>query len=105
MLIKLHSTLFIYCLQGLKYVLWTGLVFTGKIYVPQAGIEPTALALGVLCSVHLSYWGVHRIIAFRESFTSQLNKKDEQFSVWLFKIAVSSPLPTSPKVRNLEEEK
>jgi len=53
----------------------------------------------------LSYWGVHRIIAFRESFTSQLNKKDEQFSVWLFKIAVSSPLPTSPKVRNLEEEK
>jgi hypothetical protein len=32
--------------------------------MPQAGIEPTALALGVLCSVHLSYWGGNRIIAF-----------------------------------------
>jgi len=28
--------------------------------VPQAGIEPTTLALGVLCSVHLSYWGGRR---------------------------------------------
>lgn len=30
--------------------------------VPQAGIEPTTLALGVLCSVHLSYWGNQEII-------------------------------------------
>ena len=30
--------------------------------MPRAGIEPTALALGVLCSVHLSYRGVSKII-------------------------------------------
>jgi hypothetical protein len=30
--------------------------------MPQAGIEPTTLALGVLCSVHLSYWGKKEII-------------------------------------------
>lgn len=32
--------------------------------VPQAGIEPTTLALGVLCSVHLSYWGMGKIIPY-----------------------------------------
>lgn len=31
-------------------------------HMPQAGIEPTTLALGVLCSVHLSYWGNEEII-------------------------------------------
>ena len=30
--------------------------------VPQAGIEPTAFALGVHCSVRLSYWGGEKII-------------------------------------------
>ena len=34
----------------------------GWFYMPQAGIEPTTLALGVLCSVHLSYWGNQEII-------------------------------------------
>ncbi len=28
----------------------------GSLLVPQAGIEPTTLALGVPRSVHLSYW-------------------------------------------------
>ena len=30
--------------------------------MPQAGIEPTTLALGVLCSILLSYWGAKEII-------------------------------------------
>ena len=43
--------------------------------MPQAGIEPTTLALGVLCSVHLSYWGLDRIIAFHADFRNM--KKGE----------------------------
>jgi hypothetical protein len=38
------------------------LKFSENFIVPQAGIEPTTLALGVLCSVHLSYWGNDEII-------------------------------------------
>jgi hypothetical protein len=30
--------------------------------MPRAGIEPTTLALGVLCSIQLSYRGALRII-------------------------------------------
>ena len=43
--------------------------------MPQAGIEPTTLALGVLCSVHLSYWGgapLHVVGGARGNYTKFL---------------------------------
>jgi hypothetical protein len=37
----------------------------GGVEVPQEGLEPSTKALGVLYSVHLSYWGnIKPIIAF-----------------------------------------
>ena len=34
------------------------MVRVGSYKVPQEGIEPPTLALGVPCSIHLSYWGI-----------------------------------------------
>jgi hypothetical protein len=43
--------------------------------MPQAGIEPTTLALGVLCSVHLSYWGLHSDYSILHQ---KMNKKNRR---------------------------
>lgn len=40
--------------------------------MPRAGIEPTTLALGVLCSVHLSYRGALRIIQKKQYYAKCL---------------------------------
>jgi serine/threonine protein kinase len=41
--------------------------------VPRAGLEPTTLALGVLCSVHLSYRGALRIIQNKSLYAKSLH--------------------------------
>jgi hypothetical protein len=46
-------------------------MFLGR-KVPRAGIEPTTLALGVLCSVQLSYRGALRIIQKKQYYAKCL---------------------------------